>query len=253
MNNQKHQSEMPRFSAIGMITMLLCASFQTFADENQSNSEPQTKIINVIYADPVPNTSTPCDGGIGYQWTVNMMNDHKDTVQFIGHVGAKSWNEPPPSYEPPFTGWTHTSNWVALEIKHRSKIEIIVDRQQGVAYRLNDGEFATARDALVPALSVFKGWQTTGCDDHRYNNAGNIDWMTEAEYIGNAPNTALRSSVKYRTVLEAGKYSIAIGGSPKELEEYPANNCDVTNLVCYSYTGRHGYEATITATPLGKK
>lgn len=249
MNHQNSQDRIFTLSTIGIVTVLLCASFQVFADENENDGKQSGK---VVYADPVPNTPDPCDGGIGYQWTVTMEN-HKDEVQFIGHVGAKSWNEPPPLYEPPYSGWTHTSNWVALELKQRSKVEVTIERQEGVAYHNNDGSFSTARNALVPALSVYKGWQTAGCDDHRYNNAGNIDWMTTAKFIGNAPNTALKSAVKYRAILEAGKYSIAIGGSPKVLEEYPAGNCDAADPVCYAYTGRQGYEATIAATPLGKK
>lgn len=180
--NQNSQDRIFTLSTIGIVTVLLCTSFQVFADENENDGKQSGK---VVYADPVPNTPDPCDGGIGYQWTVTMEN-HKDEVQFIGHVGAKSWNEPPPLYEPPYSGWTHTSNWVALELKQRSKVEVTIERQEGVAYRNNDGSFSTARNALVPALSVYKGWQTAGCDDHRYNNAGNIDWMTTAQFIGNA-------------------------------------------------------------------
>ncbi|MGV8713143.1 MAG: hypothetical protein ACWA6R_11415, partial [Nitrosomonas sp.] len=85
----------------------------------------------VTYADPQPSTPGVCDGGISYEWTV-VLNGH-DKAELVGHVGAKSWNEPPPAYEPPDTGWTHTSNWVALELTEPAKLEIEVERQEGVA------------------------------------------------------------------------------------------------------------------------
>ncbi len=201
---------------------------------------------NVTYADPQPSTPGVCDGGISYEWTVKMRGH--DEVELVGHVGAKSWNEPPPAYEPPFTGWTHTSHWVALELTEPAILEIEVERQEGVAFQGPSG-MVTARNMLVPALSVYKNWDNTSCEDHRYNNAGNIDWST-IEYIGNNKNMRGKNVVKYNVKLKKGYYSIAIGGSPKVLETYPANDCDASDPVCYAYTGRHGYEASFKTKPL---
>lgn len=223
----------------------------------------------VMFADPTPN-------GIPYTWTATLGEEGngnggdngytpastgnggnggckegrcEDGVSFVWRVGAKSWNEPPPIYQPPYTGWTHTSNWVALDLKCDAKVTIRVARQQGVT-----NGTTTYRDRLYPALSLWKGWQENGDDDHRYNNSGNIDWMNEVEYIGNQPNAKRKNEAVYRVKLKAGKYTIAIGGNPKELtpEEY-ANlaNCGQPSGpdpdICYTYTGNHGYRAEIEA------
>lgn len=202
----------------------------------------------VTYADPVPagltypdcainDAPTGNDGGISYEWTVKM--GKHDDVSFVNSVGAKSYNEPPPAYEPPFTGWTHTSNWVALELMEHTKLFIEIDRQEGVTIP-GSTTIATARNKLVPALSIYSGWDNTSCEDHRYNTAGDTDWTT-VKYIGNQPNAKGRDKVVYAIELDAGQYSIAIGGSPKVLGTYPAGNCDPADPVCYAYTGRHGY------------
>ena len=204
----------------------------------------------VTYADPTPadpllypscainGTFSGHDGGISYEWTVKL--GKKDSASFVNHVGAKSYNEPPPAYEPPETGWTHTSNWVALELTHYTKLRIEVERQEGVPFT-NGTSIATARNKLVPALSVYKGWDDTSCEEHRYNTAGNVDWST-IEFIGNQPNAKGKSVAVYSATLPAGKYSVAIGGSPMVLDTYPAANCDMADPICYRYTGRHGYQ-----------
>lgn len=196
--------------------------------------------------DPVPPGTGPTgkDGGISYEWTVMMKG--RDHAELVGDVGAKSWNEPPPAYEPPYTGWTHTSDWIALDLDQPAKLLIEVERQEGVTFPAGT-TIATARNKLVPAISIYKNWDNTSCEDHRYNNAGNDDWST-LEYIGNRPNNGKPVAV-YRAKLPAGQYSIAIGGSPKVLDQYPAGNCDAADPLCYAYTGRHGFEAHIATFP----
>lgn len=209
----------------------------------------------MTYADPVPagatypgcldTGATGSDGGVSYEWTV-MMKGY-DHAELVGHVGAKSWNEPPPAYEPPYTGWTHTSNWIALDLKESAKLRIEVERQEGVTFQ-SGTTILTARNKLVPAISIYTNWDNTSCEDHRYNNAGNDDW-SELEYIGNQLNKHGRPVAVYRAKLPAGQYSIAIGGSPKVLDQYPVGTCDAADPVCYAYTGRHGFEAHLTTFP----
>lgn len=203
---------------------------------------------DVQYSDPAPNANDGGCYGISYEWTI-LMNG-KDEASFVGHVGAKSWNEPPPSYEPPLTGWTHTSHWVALRLENPSLVMIEVERQEGVAYSTSTG-MRTARNQLVPAFSIYRHWDNTSCDEeHRYDNAGNFDWST-VEYIANRPNHSKTGKVKHTIKLPAGEYSIAIGGDPATLEVYPPNNCDATaDAQCYAYTGRHGYRANIKTFPV---
>lgn len=205
----------------------------------------------VTFADPVPagpsypgclpdlgGTPTGNDGGISYEWTVKM--GKRDKVSFVNRVGAKSFNEPPPAYEPPDTGWTHTSNWVALELTHHTKLKIEVERQEGVPFTTPTG-VATARNKLVPAIALYSGWDNTSCEDHRYNTSTNFDWST-VQFLGNQPNKFGRSVAVYSVELDAGQYSIAIGGSPKVLAAYPdASTCSPADPVCYAYTGFHGY------------
>lgn len=225
MQKESFKNKLSTVSAVGLLTFSLGASLTATAG-------------TVTYADPTPNTATPCGGGISYEWTVKM--GKKDKASFVNHVGAKSWNEPASSgYVIPETGWTHTSNWVALELAQRTKLRIEVERQEGVPFT-SGTSIATARNKLVPALSVYAGWDSTSCEEHRYNNAGNVDWST-IQYIGNQPNAMGKDVAVYSVVLNAGQYSIAIGGSPSVLATYPANSCDVADPTCYAYTGRHGY------------
>ncbi|MBK8816121.1 MAG: hypothetical protein IPN42_11785 [Methylococcaceae bacterium] len=239
MKNKIYKTTLSTAMSVAMMTLGLAAS--------------QTASAGMVtYGDPVPagasypgcledlgGTPTGNDGGISYEWQVKM--GKRDEVSFVNHVGAKSFNEPPPDYEPPFTGWTHTSNWVALEITHRTKVKIKVARQEGVPFT-NGTSIATARNKLVPALAIYSGWDNTSCEDHRYNTAGNIDWTT-VQYIASQPNSRGKKEVEYEIMLDAGQYSIAIGGSPKVPSVYPdAATCNPsTDPVCYAYTGRHGF------------
>ncbi len=233
-------------------TLMTVSAIGTFLAFSMSASATSS----VIYADPVPGSTEPgvCNGGISYEWTVKMGNSN--TVGFVNHVGAKSFNEPPPAYEPPYTGWTHTSNWVAFELSKDAMVEIEVMRQEGVPYASKDSAglpiMATARNKLVPAFAIYSGWDETSCEDHRYNNSGDFDWST-VKYITNAPNKGTWASVKRKIKLKAGKYTIAIGGSPKVLETYPDATCDpLTDKVCYAYTGRHGFRVNIKTHSVGK-
>ncbi len=234
---KKHlKNKLSAVCAAGLMTVSLGASLPASAGM-------------VMFSDPVPagasypgcltTGATGADGGISYEWTVKL--GQNDQASFVNRVGAKSYNEPPPAYEPPDSGWTHTSNWVALELTHHTKLRIEVQRQEGVPFT-NGTSIATARNKLVPALSIYSGWDSTSCEEHRYNTAGNVDWTT-VQFIGNQPNSNRRTVAVYTVELDAGQYSIAIGGSPKVLATYPdAATCSPsTDPVCYAYTGFHGY------------
>lgn len=191
---------------------------------------------SLSFADPAPL-------GIGYEWTVVM--HRRQTMEMVHAVGAKSWREP--SNPDGAKGWTHTSDWVALELAEPATVRIVVERQQGVVTVGQTGVASVARDALVPAISLYRGWdETTESESHTYNSVGNF-WST-IEYVGSASNPKARARVTYKAKLPAGRYSVAIGGSPKSLGDaraYPANGCDATDAVCYQYTGLQGYRATI--------
>lgn len=199
-------------------------------------NEPVGKVSgDLSYGDPAPL-------GLSYEWTIRM--HRKQTAEIVHAVGAKSWSEP--SNPDGLKGWTHTSNWVALELEDAAKVVITVEAQQGVVVT-NGSTAAVARFALVPAVSLYSGWdETTEVEDHRFNNVGNF-WSTVV-YLGHASNPKVKPKVVYKAKLAAGRYSIAIGGNPRSLGDpsaYPTNTCDPVDPTCYAYTGLQGYRATI--------
>lgn len=181
----------------------------------------------VFLADPTPNVAgPPASGGIGYRWTVKM--NAKDQATVDGTVGAWSWDED--GNPETAKGWTHTSNWVALDLSEDSRLTIRLERKAGVLTTTNmNNPDGVGLLNLFPAFTIYEDWQETGGDVHTYNNRGNIDWAPEIEYLTHVENTG--NTVALLTLkLRAGRYSIVLGGnSPSSLAE-----------------GRQGYAATFT-------
>lgn len=168
----------------------------------------------------------PAPEGITYRWTVKM--NAKDHADVDGTVGAWSWDED--SFPETARGWTHTSNWVALDLTEDSRLTIKLGRKAGVPTTTNaNNPDGVGLLNLFPAFTIYKGWQETGTDSHNFNNRGNIAWAAEVEYlthVENSGNIVAEITVK----LKAGKYSIVLGGSsPSTLAE-----------------GRQGYGATFS-------
>ena len=187
-------------------------------------------------------SAVPSGAGIPYTWTDGLSK--RPHVEFVLAVGAKSWNEP--SNPAGLKGWTHTSNWIALDLKQDARIKLTVTRQQGVV--LTDGTSTLSRDRLFPAVSLYAGWDSTSNQDHTFNNAGSF-WST-IQFISNEPNAKGRDVVVLKAKLAAGQYTIDIGGNPPSLGDasnYPANGCDSGDATCYVYTGQHGYYAVLEA------
>jgi hypothetical protein len=227
-----------RHQACGRILAAFAVLAGWFGAAGAHAGMPTAAVLgDVSFADPAP-------AGISYEWTVFL--DKKEQAELVNAVGAKSWSEP--SNPDGGKGWTHTSNWVALELTEPAKVKITVTRQQGVV-NAAAGIAAVTRSALVPAVSVYEGWdETTENEVHTYNNVGNF-WST-VQYLGSAANEKGKSSVVYKVKLPAGRYSIAIGGNPPSLggpSAYPPNDCDPLDSLCYQYTGLQGYRATIQA------
>lgn len=205
--------------------------------------------------DPVPaveavkdaagNITKPATGGLRYKWTVTMgANDNADLV---GWVGAKS------AYEPTFKGtdvmWTHTSNWVALDLTADAEVTITVTRQAGVQEISMDTKTDPAKPKLVekvagnllhPVVSVFKNWEENTADTSQSNPIGRAAWQKEVEYMGIAYADNGATTTTFKGNFMKGKYSLSINGA----NGWPGNGCQATNTACY--TGNHGYRATIT-------
>jgi hypothetical protein len=222
---------MPRRVAL-IGSLLLCAQLAS-----AHSGGPIGEVTNdaLSWGDPAPL-------GISYEWTLRM--HRRQRAQLVYAVGAKSWSEP--SNPEGQKGWTHTSNWIALDLREDAKVKITVERQQGVVV-VNESTAGVARSQLVPAVSVYRGWDdTTENETHTFNNVGNF-WSTVV-YVGSAANPKSKSKVVYKAKLPAGRYSVVIGGNPRSLGDpsaYPAGSCDPLDPVCYAYTGMHGYRAIV--------
>ena len=60
-------------------------------------------------------------------------------------------------------------------IANDKPVKITVERQQGVVVVPDSGVPAVARFGLVPALSIYDGWDdTTQTEQHTFNNVGSF-------------------------------------------------------------------------------
>lgn len=143
--------------------------------------------------------------GITYEWLVKMGD--RDSANFSRHVGAFSGNEP--NNPVGLKGWTHTSNWVMLELAAPAKLTVKIERAIGVP-----NGTGIAGDNLYPTFSLYAGWDNNGEEDHQYNTLGNTDWADGISYLDHQGNGGTEAAVEKSFVLSAGLYSIAIGGDP---------------------------------------
>ena len=214
--------------AIMLATSTLAFSVNALAAEGADDAKTMEAMStqSAVYGDP--------DGtGIGYEWTVKM--PHHGSVEILGSVGGKSSFEP--QFDAPDFGWTHTSDWVAVELAADAVLEIEVSRQGGfyemkVDREDNSKSYVTAGAELYPALSVYTGWDsTTEKEKGSFNPAGNF-WST-LEFKAAEYSKLGETTIVYRAKLSAGKYSVNIGG--------------VNALYCAEtdpcYNGVHGYKA----------
>ena len=154
----------------------LAAAVQLFAaavaaPAARAGSVPAWSAAAVEWADPAPL-------GISYEWTVTM--GRRQTAAMVGHVGALAWNIP--TQPEGLKGWTHWSNWIALELTEAASVTVTVERQQGVMYSDGASE-VVARAALVPALTFYAGRDdATDPEEHRYDNAGNF-WSIQQNKV----------------------------------------------------------------------
>lgn len=213
-------------SALALSTIVISAEA---GDAANLNEIAVTTASNIVYGDPE-------EGGIGYEWTVKM--PHHGSVEILGSVGGKSSFEP--QFDAPNFGWTHTSDWVAVEIEADAILEIEVSRQSGF-YEMkvddadNSKSYVTAGGELYPALSIYTGWDsTTEKEQGSFNPAGNF-WST-LEFKAAEYSKLGETTIVYRTKVTPGKYSVNIGG-------VNAVYCAET-ASCYK--GLHGYRAKFT-------
>ncbi|MCD8535901.1 MAG: hypothetical protein LR011_14395 [Verrucomicrobia bacterium] len=189
---------------------------------------------NAERIDPHPNTAgdseIPPDGGIGYTWTVEMGSGEQAFVS--GHVGAWSWQDEAlfdsSAGEEP-VGWTHTSNWLFLNLKQDAWVTLRHQKLDGVPWPSAEDPLRKAStDAMNPSFTIFAGYDGDGGDAHTWNNDGNIEWAEDLTYLDHVNNTTA-SVVQKSWFLPAGSYTIGLGSNA------PSND-----------TRRQGYMASLT-------
>ena len=171
--------------------------------------------------------SDPQTGGIGYAYTLTAGAGETGTIK--DHTGAWSWEDQgiaPGGGE----GWTHTSKWVALNLKQPCTFSITMARDTTVPYSGtgNVGGFA-AIDHMFPSMSIYRGWDNdlmpadvatqlsypdplTANDHHTYANRANIIWAEDLSYLDHIDNSTAETVTRSWT-LPAGNYSLALGSN----------------------------------------
>lgn len=168
----------------------------------------------VSNTDPVPNVTDPApDGGVGYRWTVYLGG--KDRANLEGVVGAWSWDED--AFPETAKGWTHTSNWVALNLRRPAKVTIRLFRKENVPNPAG----GVGGNILFPAFTLYQGWDGDGGDLHTYNNRGDVEWAEDLAYLTHVENDGSATSVDVTLELPAGLYSLALGGNSPSTNREP--------------------------------
>lgn len=181
-----------------------------------------------------PEPTDPAAGGIGYAWSIAALTPGEH-AQITGHVGAFSWKDGslasqqmPGGQDVPAAqrGWTHTSNWVALNLPVAGWLEVSLASKAGIPFVNAQGQSVEAGDKLVPAFSLFKGWDNDASpvadptngnpieDWHVYNNSGNVAWAEDLEFFANEPNSQGASTITRSFNVPAGLYTLVLGGNP---------------------------------------
>lgn len=169
-------------------------------------------------------------GGIGYARTVTVADG--DTGSFSSHVGAWSWEDNAlfSPGEPP-VGWTHTSNWMALNVEEECYVTIAMERDANVPWpsQAEPGRMADT-SSMFPSLTLYRNWDNDDADSHTYNNRGNVIWAEDLRYLDHIDNST-EESISRTWCLPAGQYTLALG-----------SNAPATN------PNRQGYQLTYSAT-----
>lgn len=176
------------------------------------------------------------DGGIPYSFQVELAGP-ADSATVVDSVGNKSWADPMNPDEGDFGldgGWTHTSSWIHLALEESAEITFTLAPNSQVP----DGSGGFFAGDLVPAMTLWSGADNDGGSDHFYEQGSTPHWVDASGFAflahaDEGPGPFAGSEAEIELALEAGVYTLVVGGHDEVLE-----------------TGhRVGYELTIRAAP----
>ena len=162
----------------------------------------------IVIGDPSP-------GGIVYAWLITAGLGDSGSVS--NHVGSWSWEDSrlfTPGQPP--VGWTHHSNWLALNVTEPLAFSVTMNRNANVPWpseALPDRKAAI--DEMFPSLTVWRGLHNNGGDSHTYNNRGNVSWAPGLQYLDHIDNTSATSITRTWTLMP-GQYTFALGSNSPE-------------------------------------
>ncbi len=207
-------------SASWILSILVLSSLALTAANAQFAHSP-----NANRSDPHPNVAAtdqqPAEGGVGYTWTVALGGN--DSAYITGHVGAWSWQDEAlfdaeQGEEP--VGWTHTSNWVSVELTEDAWVTVRYQRETGVPWPSAEDPERTASIATMnPSFTIFAGYDGDGGDSHTWNNDGPVEWAEDLTYLDHV-NNSVSGVVEKSWYLSAGSYTLALGSNA------PSNDSD---------------------------
>ena len=175
------------------------------------------------------------DGGVPYTYQVDLIGPG-DAVTIVESVGNKSWADPMNQDMGDFdldAGWTHTSNWVHLELAAETDLTITLAPKDGVP----DGSGGTLAADLVPAMSLWSGADNDGTAEHFYEQGSIPSWIDAAgfaflDHADAGPGPFLGDEAELSGTFAAGVYTLAVGGHDEVASAH-----------------RSGYELRIVAAP----
>jgi len=186
-----------------------------------------------------------------YDYFYVMGDDH--SASFSNWTDAYSWDHPQLASADPVlgeqTGWTHLTKWLAFTVTESVSLTIRLEAVDGIMYpdQTDPGEFLAAGDDLVPAFTLWSGFEANkengslGTNDpnggHRWDNDGNLTtWMDQLSYFSHDGNLSGGSVLEKTLTLPAGNYTMNIAGNKGGI---------------YDSSGvRDGFLATLTTTPV---
>ena len=152
--------------------------------------------------------------GNGAPYTYTLIMGAGDSGSIKDHVGAWSWEDNSlfgPGDDP--VGWTHTSKWVAVMLKDTVTLNVTMARDATVPWpSVAEPDRLADTSSMFPSLTVWRGWDQDGMQDHTYNNHGNVGWAEDLGYIEHIDNST-QNSITRSWTLPAGLYTFALGSN----------------------------------------